>query len=812
MTAVFEIMENKDKSALLEGNRNWYTHAVPSAKLEKIILTDGPHGLRLENPNVKNKYGLGCAYPSTCFPTAVNLASSFNRQLAQEEGRILGEECLHYGVSVILGPGINIKRNPLCGRNFEYFSEDPVLSGILSGNLVSGIQKTGVSACLKHFVCNNTEDLRLVNDSIVDPRALHEIYLRNFKISMSVEKPDTIMCAYNAVNGKPCCQNEELLKTALREEMGYDKVIMTDWGAMQERTLSIEATLDLEMPGMVDEHRREMIRRCEKDAEFKKAFDSSYERMSALVRKGMANRKETPLNADEHSDVALKAALESAVLLKNESRILPLEPADKYLVIGSFFDDMRYQGAGSSLIAPLKTITPKEAFLKHDVKFDYARGFDSLLSEKKNKKLRKEALNQAKDADRILLFLGLDDFHEMEGQDRKDLSLPKEQIELVQELVLLKKDIVLVLFNGSPVELPFLEDIKSVLEMYLPGEMGGEAVYRILFGLECPSGKLAETWPRSLQEVPFIDEYGKKREEYYKEGIFVGYRYYLSHPEKILFPFGFGLSYTRFRYSDLETELRKDEIVVRYRIKNMGNRSGKEISQVYVSLDDSKTYRPIRELKGFDKTELEPGETKEVMVHIPLEWLSYYEPNLKRFVLEDGRYEIEIGSSSTQIELRTALSIKGEKVTSPLSNPKYQKVNLDDVTLEDFKEIYSGPFPKPVDLETHPEEKMISEFDGTFGKLVRSVLIHNGKRRLRKAMRVKDTTTRKEKMKNAYFYLKSIDNSPLRFVANNSNGKISIQKAKALALMCNGHFWSGLKSYLKKEEPKLDYPDKNENL
>lgn len=805
-------MENKEKSALLEGNRNWYTHAIPGDNLQRIILTDGPHGLRLENPNGKNKYGLGCAYPSTCFPTAVNLASSFDRSLAEEEGFVLGQECLHYQVSVILGPGINIKRNPLCGRNFEYFSEDPLLSGILSGSLVKGIQKTGVSACLKHFVCNNTEDMKLVNDSIVDPRALHEIYLRNFCISMSIAKPDTVMCAYNSVNGIPCAQNKELLKYALRDEMGYDKVIMTDWGAMRDRTMSIEATLDLEMPGMVDAHRRDMIEKCKSDPRFQKAFDDSYERMSALVKKGMTSRKETGLDVEEHADAALKVALESAVLLKNEGRLLPLDPKREFLVIGSFFDDMRYQGAGSSLISPLVTVTPKEAFEKHGVQYRYAKGFDSLVSEKKNRKLKEEALKQAKTADRILLFLGLDDFHEMEGQDRKNLSLPKEQLELVQDLIRLKKEIAVVLFNGSPVELPFLPDIKSVLEMYLPGEMGGEAVYRLLFGLDSPCGKLAETWPRSLQDVPFIDEYGKKREEYYKEGIFVGYRYYLSHPEKILFPFGFGLSYTRFRYSDLETELKKDEVIVRYKIKNIGSLSGKEISEVYVSLDQSKTYRPIRELKGFDKTRLEPGETKEVVIHIPLEWLRYYEPNLKRFVLEEGRFEFEIGSSSTQIELRTALSLNGEKVIDPLSNPKYGKVELKDVTLEDFKEIYPDPFPEPVDLEAHPEEKMISEFDGTFGKLISFVLKRGGKHRLRKAMRVKDKKIRKEMMKNAYFYLKSIDNSPLIFVANNSGGKISVQKAKALAKMCNGHFLSGLKEYLKKEEPRLDYPDKIENL
>ena len=800
-------MDILEKSLALEGYKNWWTNSIPSSDLKPITLTDGPHGLRLVAKEEKGGFEVGNALPSTCFPTASALACTFNKELAYLEGKTIAKECLYYNVACILGPGINLKRNPLCGRNFEYFSEDPLLSGTMAGYFIKGVEENGVSACLKHFICNNTEDLRFVSDSVVDPRALNEIYLKNFKIAMDIKMPSTIMSSYNSINGIPACQNSYLLKDILRDKFKFDGVIMTDWGGMHDRIKSLYATCDLEMPGMVNAHRKEIIEAYNADYSFKSVVDSSFNRVEKLIRKGNALKTIKDIDFEENALNSLKIALESAVLLKNNKHNLPLKKDKKYLIIGSFFKDMRYQGAGSSLINAYKLVTPYDAFKNNNVNFEYEIGFDP-YNKKANKKLLKKALDKAKKYDDIILFLGLDEFTEMEGFDRKDNYLPQEQLDLVNALIPLKKKITIVLSNGSSIDLPFISNVDSILEMYLGGQMQGEACYRLLFGLDNPSGKLAETWPKKLDNVPFINEYGKNREEYYKESIFIGYRYYLSHPEKILFPFGFGLSYTKFKYSQIECEVKKDLIKVRYKIKNIGPMKGKETSFVFISKDDSLTYRPVRELKGFEKIELDVNEQKEVEINIPIEELKYYETNLARFVLEDGRYEIEVGSSSTQIELNTAISLKGEKITNPLVLEKYKKVDLDSITLDDFKLLYNSEFPIPVDLEKNLDEKMIKEYSSHFGKLVRRIANRVGKHKIRKANHIRDKKKRREEVKNAYFIYRSIDNTPMYLGCNNSSGVITKTLANGLSLMCNGHFFKGLKIILKREK-KIPRIDKN---
>lgn len=792
-------MDILEKSALLEGRDNWWTNPVNSLGLKPITITDGPHGVRLVRKKEKGGFEVGNAFESTCFPTASCIACSFDKELAYLEGKTIAEECLYYGVSVILGPGINLKRNPLCGRNFEYFSEDPVLSSTLAGYYVKGVQENGVSACLKHFICNNTEDLRFVNDSVVDKRALEELYLRNFQLAMDIKKPDTLMTSYNSINGVPACQNTYLLKDVLRNKFNFDGVIMTDWGAMHDRVLSLLATNDLEMPGMVNYNRKQIIENYEKDEEFKKAVDESTNRMLKLVEKGNNFEQLKEVDFNKNAEISYKIAIESCVLLKNKNKILPLEKNTKYLVIGSFFKDMRYQGAGSSLINPARLCSHYDAFKENEVNFVYEQGFDP-FNLKNNSKLKKKALKKAVEFDTLILFLGLDEFTEMEGFDRKTNKLPQYQIDLLEALIPLKKRIVIVLSNGSSIEIPFIDSIDGILEMYLAGEMAGKACFNLLFGLANPCGKLAETWPKNIDFVPFIKEYGKEREEYYKESIFIGYRYYLSHPEKILFPFGFGLSYTKFKYSDLNVKVEKDKIKISYKIKNIGTRNGKEISFIFFSKSDSKTFRPVRELKGFDKTEIEVGDTKEIEVEIPISLLEYYEINQQRFILENGRYDIEIGSSSTQIELKTSISLKGEKVLNPLCNEKYKKVDLDNISLGDFNFIYNSEFPTPINLNEHLEEKMIKEFSSHFGKFVRRIANLVGKHRIRKAKFIRDPKKRREEVKNAYFVYKSIDNTPLFLGCNNSNGMLTHTQANGLALMCNGHFFKGLKQVSKKEK------------
>ncbi len=788
-----------EKSALLEGKDNWWTNPVDSIGLKPITITDGPHGVRLVKKKEKGGFEVGNAYEATCFPTASCIACSFDKEFAYLEGKTIAEECLYYGVSVILGPGINLKRNPLCGRNFEYFSEDPLLSGTLAGYYVKGVQENGVSACLKHFICNNTEDLRFVNDSVVDKRAMEELYLRNFKLAMDIKRPDTLMTSYNAINRVPACQNTYLLKDILRNKFNFDGVIMTDWGAMHDRIASIHATNDLEMPGMVNYHRKQIIDYYDKDEQFKIAVDESVERVKKLVEKGNNLLKIDKIDFDKNADISYKIAVESCVLLKNKNKSLPLDEKSKYLVIGSFFKDMRYQGAGSSLINPARLCSAYDAFKENEINFEYEPGFDP-YNLKANSKLKKKAIKKAEEFETLILFLGLDEFTEMEGFDRTSNKLPQYQIDLLSEFIPLNKKIILVLSNGGSIQIPHLESIDAVLDMYLAGEMAGKACYSLLFGHSNPCGKLAETWPKNIECVPFINEYGKDREEYYKESIFIGYRYYLSHPEKILFPFGFGLSYTKFKYSDLNVQIEKDKIHIAYKIKNIGDRKGKEISFVFFSKNDSVTYRPIRELKGFDKTKIEKGDTKEIEIDVPIDLLKYYEINQGRFILEDGRYDIEVGSSSTQIELKTAISLQGEKVLNPLTDDKYKKVDLDEISLDDFKKIYNSELPAPLNLDDHLEEKMIKEFSSSFGKFVRVVANSVGRHRIRKAKFIRDPKKKREEFKNAYFIYRSIDNTPLFLGCNNSNGMISYTLANGLALMCNGHFFKGLKQVSKKEK------------
>jgi beta-glucosidase len=797
-------MTNEEKTALVEGKHNWFTHAIPSQNLPSICLTDGPHGLR-KAKEADSGLSLKGAEPSTCFPTAVTLANSFDTALATAEGEAIGQECRYYNVSVLLGPGCNIKRNPLCGRNFEYFSEDPILSGRMAGSLAKGVESQGVASCVKHFVCNNAENFRVASDSIVDERALNEIYLRSFKIALQVGNPSTLMCSYNAVNGTNMAENSALLSDKLRKEWNYHGVVMTDWGATHDRVASLKAGIDLEMPGAVVSNRNALLAALPEDPDLVKAIDKSVERISHLVRTVAPDGKNHPLNVNAHSRKALDVALGGAVLLKNEGHRLPLANASRLCVIGYPFVNMRYQGGGSSMINPLKTITPQESFDTHGITYDYAQGYDPFDS-KKDACLREEALELAEKAENVLVFLELDDLSEMEGFDRTNLSLGENQLKLMTALDELDKPITVVLFGGAPVTLPFLKDIEALLYVGLPGEMGGEAIYRLLFGEVSPSGKLAQTWVNDYQAIPFSSEYSKGRQELYKEGIFVGYRYFLSHPEGVLFPFGFGLSYAAFEYSDLLVKTEGANLYITYKIKNIGAKTAKEVSQVYVAKKDSATYRPLRELKGFAKTELAPGEAKDVAVTIPLTYLAYYETSLHRMVLEDGRYEIMIGASSTDIRLTTALTLAGEKVTNPLVAKPYQDIDFSAFKKEDFLTIYAKPLPEEKKITDHPEELLISEYYGFWGRRLREAVHHYFKRAAKKAKKNPNPELRANGIKDAVFGEVCILHATTRFIMMSTSGQVNRNQAIGLAEICNRRMLKGMAIAFKKEK-SVPFPD-----
>jgi len=467
---------------------------------------------------------------------------------------------------------------------------------------------------------------------------------------------------------------------------------------------------------------------------------------------------------------------------------------------------MRYQGAGSSLINPLELLSPMESFEKHHVKFSFARGYDP-FDLKKDQKYFQEAMTLAKNYETVILFLELDELTEMEGFDRSNMRLPDNQIALIEALAKEGKKIIAVFSGGASIEVPFIGSLDAFLNMGLAGQMAGEAMYQLLFGQVSPSGKLAETWVKEYENVPFNKEYSCSRQEFYKEGIFVGYRYYLSHPELVRFPFGYGLSYTQFKYSDLETELKEDKIIVSYKIKNTGKMEASEVSQVYFSKKDSRTYRPLRELKGFDKTFLQPNEEKTIQIEVPIEILKYYETNLHKFVLEDGRYDIQIGSSSIDIKLTTSLTLQGEKIVNPLIVTSYKNVDLDSLSDEEFKIIYQNKeYPEVVNLLEHPEEVVIDDYHGFWGTLVKNIIYSISRKPIKKAKRIKDRTKRNNTIKDAYFFYRSIANSCVRFLYMSGSSTISKNTALGLGYLCNGHFFHGLKLIMTKEK-QIPFPD-----
>jgi len=795
-----------EKTALVEGWHTYQTHAIVEKGIASIFMTDGPHGLRKAKSSKSGQNtGVKDAEPSTAYPTAAALASSWDKDLASLEGKGVAEECLHYGVDVILGPGACLKRNPLCGRNFEYFSEDPLLSGEMAASWIKGVQGKGVGACLKHYLANNEENFRNMSDSIIDPRALHELYLRNFEIAVKEGKPACVMASYNAVNGVYLSENKALLQGILRKEWGFDGLVMTDWGGTHSRVKGIEAGVDLDMPGEVKANRNELMEELAKNPSFSAPLDTAVSHVLALGERFKGLSFDSPLELEKHAQDALRIAIESAVLLKNEEGILPLKNDEKVLIIGPFFKTMRYQGAGSSFLCPAILKSPEIAFHEHSASFDYVEGF-GLYDSEHDGFLLEEALHKAQSYETLVLFLGLDDFTEMEGKDRDSLSLPKNQLALVKALAGLGKKIVVVYFGGSAVEIPFAKEIEAFLAMYLPGEMGGEACYRLLYGLENPSGKLAESWPISYSSVPFEESFSRGREEYYREGIFVGYRYYLSHPEFVRFPFGHGLSYTSFVYSDLETSVNGDVLSVSFALKNSGTRSGKEISQLYIGKKDSATYRPLYELRGFRKTELRAGEATRLVIVVPLSSLRYFETSEKRFILEDGAYEIYVGSSSTDIRLEGAITLKGEKASFPLLAPSYLAKDFAHYEESEFLSLYAEPFPAAFKESGCSLETRFADYHGFLGTIIKKAILSVPGKERKKALKMSDGERKTALLKDACFVKNILLNNCARSLYESSGGALQHNVALGMAYFGAGRFFKGLHWFLKKEI-NLPFPE-----
>lgn len=646
-------MTIEEKSGLLSGLDFWHTKPVERLSIDKIMVSDGPHGLRKENE------GEPGSIEAICFPTASSLACSFDRSLLEELGKALGNECIAEDVSVILGPGANIKRTPLCGRNFEYFSEDPFLSGEMAAAHIKGVQSKGVGTSLKHFACNNQEYRRMCISAEIDERTLREIYLASFEIAVKKAKPWTVMCSYNKINGEYASQNKKLLTDILRDEWGFKGLVMSDWGAVDNRVNGLIAGLDLEMPSSIGKNDKLITHAVSSGKLDEKYVDICLRRVLELVDKHFEQCSAASWNKDKDHELARKIESECIVLLKNDGA-LPLKKSEKIAFIGKFAEDPRYQGGGSSHINSYKVTSALEA-VKDTCEVSYAQGYITERDETDDALLA-EAVNTAQTCDKAVLFVGLPDSFESEGFDRTHLSIPKCQLKLIDEICKVNKNVIVVLHNGAPIEMPFADKVSAILESYLGGEAVGAAQVDVLFGDVNPSGKLAETFPKKLADNPSHLNYPGERDIVrYKEGIFVGYRYYDKKEIEPLFPFGFGLSYTTFEYSDIEVshdELSEDQILtVKVKIKNTGNVPGKEIVQLYVKDCEASVIRPEKELKGFEKTYLLPGEVKQVVFKLDKRAFAYYDTSIGDWHVEYGKFDILVGASSRDIKLSKSVFV-----------------------------------------------------------------------------------------------------------------------------------------------------------
>ena len=654
-------MTLEEKANLCSGETFWSTKAIPRCKIPSIMMSDGPHGLRKQCDNADH-LGINESIEATCFPTAVGLASSWNRKLIEKLGTALGEECQAEDVQIILGPGTNIKRSPLCGRNFEYFSEDPYLSSELATKYIQSVQNQGVGTSLKHFAANNQETRRFTIDAVVDERTLRELYLSSFETAVISGKPWTVMAAYNKLNGELCSQNNRLLNEILKEEWGFDGFVVSDWGAVCAKDAALSAGLDLEMPPRGGNDK--IMKAVNNGTVSMEELNNAVERLLTIIFKATDKKKENAVYSKEaHHTLAREIASECMVLLKNEDNILPLGKKGSIAVIGAFANNPRYQGAGSSKINPTYMDIPYNEIEKiaSEAKLSFAQGYP-LNSSDINTQMIKEAQIAASRAETAIIFAGLPDHHDEEGTDRVNLKLPDNHNALIEAVAEVQKNAIVILMNGSAVEMPWANKVKGILEAYLGGQAMGGAIADIIFGDKNPSGKLAETFPERLTQTPsYINFPGEADKVEYREGLFVGYKHYDKLELTPLFPFGHGLSYTSFEYSDLTIDKKElldtDSLKVTVKVKNTGNKAGKEIVQLYISDMESSVIRPVKELKGFEKVSLAPGEEKLITFILSKRAFAYYNVNIKDWHVESGEFQILIGKSSQNLVLAETVNI-----------------------------------------------------------------------------------------------------------------------------------------------------------
>ena len=656
-------MTLEEKAGMCSGLDFWHLKGVERLGIPSLMVSDGPHGLRKQDDKADH-LGINDSINAVCFPPAVLSACSFDRDLLETLGETVGDEAQATDLSVVLGPAVNIKRSPLCGRNFEYYSEDPYLAGESAAAFIKGVQSRHVGTSIKHFAANNQEFNRMSASSEVDERTMREIYLPAFETAVKKSQPYTVMCSYNKINGIYASENPWLLTEVLRDEWGFEGYVMSDWGAVNDRVEGLKAGLELEMPSSNGINDAEIVKAVQEGTLDEAILDRAVERILNIVFEYVDNRKEQPLTLEEDHEFAQKVAEESIVLLKNEEAILPLKENEAVAFIGGFVKNPRYQGGGSSHVNSFKVTSVWDA-LEGKEHITYAEGF-SADKDVYDEKLAAEAIEIAKQADKAVIFAGLPESFESEGYDRKHMHLPECQNKLIAEITKVQPNIIVMLHNGSAVEMPWINDVKGLVEAYLGGQAVGQAEANILYGNVNPSGKLAETLPIKLEDNPSYLNFGDGVKVEYHEGIFVGYRYYEKKKMDVAFPFGHGLSYTTFEYSNVKTDKESmtegDTIQVSVDVTNTGDRAGKEIVQLYVSDKTDAVRRPEKELKGFEKVALNPGETKTVTFTLDKRSLAWYNTELQDWYAASGDYEILIAASSQDVRLTKTIQWKSTQV------------------------------------------------------------------------------------------------------------------------------------------------------
>lgn len=799
----------EQKCALLSGADTFCTRALPGQGIPSLWLSDGPSGVRKQE-GASDHLGINPSAPATCFPTAVTLAGSWDPDLLEEVGRAMGQEAAAQDVDVLLAPGLNIKRSPLCGRNFEYYSEDPILAGKLAAAMIRGIQAGGAAACPKHFAVNSQETRRMVSDSTLDERTLREIYLTGFEIAVQEGHPRTIMSSYNLINGTYANENHHLLQEVLRGEWGFTGAVVTDWGGSNDHALGVKNGSTLEMPAPGGDSVRELMEAVETGKITEADIDARVEELLALVGDAEQLRQHKPAGPglEEHHRLARRAAAEGMVLLKNEGGILPLDPAAKVAVIGDFAAVPRYQGAGSSAVNAPRVDTVKDLLAESGIRsVGYVPGFERNGSPSPAKQA--EAVALARTADVVLLFLGLDELRESEGMDRTDMRLAQNQIDLLAAVAEVNPNVVVVLSAGAPVETPWLPHCKALLYGALGGQAGAGATLDLLTGRVCPGGHLAETWPLRYEDTPAADTFaGPGRIVPYKEGLYVGYRYYQTADVPVAFPFGYGLSYTTFAWRDLQADSTKVSLIV----ENTGDRDGTELVQVYVEKPDARVFGPRRQLKAFCKVFLKAGESRTVTIHLDDKAFRYWNTAAGRWSVEGGEYRICVGASAADIRLQSVVNLPGSGDELPyagLALPHYQTGDIRHVPDSEFESLLGRSIPK---------EKTVIDRNMTLGEIGHSrsplAWLVN---RVHTALLRRSLQSGTPDLNLLFNY-----NMPLRAVAKMTNGMVSMGMIDALIMELKGFWIIGLVRLLVEFglnrarnnalERRLNAPEKEERL